>query len=1416
MCTKYCPLAAFLAAGLLLGAAGASGGQAWSPGDMPPHGVARTGNQRSAALGGEGTAAEGPDVGMSGPLLAYLPLVMRTGAPVSTTETVTLDLGGTWELAYSRDEVEPPTEGWTAVQVPSFVAWEADRPLLWFKRRFVLSGGFPREWVFLSFEGVKYEARIFLNGTSLGTHTDGFTPFELAVPPELLLEDNELVVVVSGWPSALAPEFDPTGADSVDDIEDGLIYAVGSQQHRVGIWQPVSLTGGRGVRVTDAYVRTSVRTGTIEVELTLHNPTDSSRTTRLDNIVTRRGATVLAFDHELVTVDPGEFKAVRLSRSWTSARLWSPDEPVLYELSSRLDDAPARRTAFGFRELWVEGNQILLNGIPIHLRGTATHPSSFGDSAVLSLDAARNALTVAKAGNNVAFRLHAQPWPDVWYEAADEVGILLVWESAYWCKPRSYHLEDPRFWANFREHLTGQLTHHRNHPSVVIWSLENELLLCSGVEPGATPRMSTAESELAALVDHIRRLDTDRPIMFDGDYDPGGRADIVNLHYPHEYPIWSEWPNEAWWLEHTAATDIFPSRIDAWPLAKPLYIGEFAWVPPARIEGSSIFFGDAVYGDPSSYYRSGKAEAWKPQLEAYRCLGVQGLCPWNIWEGSDETPNPVLYNIVKEKYAPNALFLREKNNRFYVDSPISRTAYLFNDRLEPSELTAEWRLLSGSAASAGSAGSAGSAWQARDFTLQPAEIMSFTMSLPAPSDHIDAVAPPSEPTEATLALRVVREGESVFEANEQVRLYERQPLTATLAVDLYDPQGAAAPHLAGEDVTLRGVTTLEDLAADAQLLIVASGGVVTAEDWGRIAAFARQGGRVLVLWHESYPPGVPLETRAGGATIGFVRQPSHPALVRMSDAELRYFAPDHVVFRRPLAKPSVGTYRVLVDAGSSDGLTRVGLLELPLGQGTVVCSQLDLLPRLDDEPTARRLLQSLLDYLAAYEGEEQARLAVVGASEAEESMLQAIGFDVSDLSAGPRDADVILAGEATAASDLAALLAEAGRGARLWLHRPSQSALDALAEASLPVASRPAVSGLVTLGPELRAAGLTDYSLFWCEERATRAGAMPPLAHSFAEMLFSPRVDWSGALTIEPSDFEVRSEAAYVGPDKVVLYTNGSIEADFEATAEGDYDVGILAEGTPVEGEYPLVRLQVDDETPTIVAVGELDVYGVSARLDAGSHRIALEFFNDRWEPPEDRNLTVHRMLVAEGSAEAAWRPLTQPAAMAEVRHGEGWVVVDGLNWDVPGRPLRKQELVAGLLRSWGVRLDPPAFAWTLQAESMRIEAGTLVTKRSEGVWFASNGTIGGEVTIPVAGRYTIRVLAAGTAVDGVYPVFEVAVDGATVGRGSISSESPAHYEVDALLSAGERHLSLAFVNDAYDPPQDRNLYVDYIAVVRR
>ena len=95
-----------------------------------------------------------------------------------------------------------------------------------------------------------------------------------------------------------------------------------------------------------------------------------------------------------------------------------------------------------------------------------------------------------RIANVVAMRLHANIWPENWYKVADEIGLPIVLESAIWCDSNAYALDNSAFWQNARDHWSGVIESHRNHPSVVMYSIENEIMLCGG------ERVSTTEKNL--------------------------------------------------------------------------------------------------------------------------------------------------------------------------------------------------------------------------------------------------------------------------------------------------------------------------------------------------------------------------------------------------------------------------------------------------------------------------------------------------------------------------------------------------------------------------------------------------------------------------------------------------------------------------------------------------------------------------------------------------------------------------------------------------------------------------------------------------------------------------------------------------------------------------------------------------------
>jgi hypothetical protein len=478
-------------------------------------------------------------------------------------------------------------------------------------------------------------------------------------------------------------------------------------------------------------------------------------------------------------------------------------------------------------------------------------------------------------------------------------------------------------------------------------------------------------------------------------------------------------------------------------------------------------------------------------------------------------------------------------------------------------------------------------------------------------------------------------------------------------------------------------------------------------------------------------------------------------------------------------------------------------MEIEFGSGTLLLSQLDLLPKLEGEPAARKLFQNILDYLASYQPAPGRQLQLLQSNLEEQSAFQTIGFDIEELQAPVSSGGLIFANDELSPNSLSSLLEQVEQGSVLWLHKPNGNVLAELSNFGLQIPTQVSLPGLVTVTDESQTEGLTSYSLNW---------ALPSFISDFAETIYA-QADFSGAISIPYSGFTVTAGMSEVRSDHIALFTNGYLDTEIEIMEAGRYNLGLDAWGTPAEGEYPTVRVQLEGETLGTVTVSEArGIYYLTTKLPVGMYRLRLEFVNDLFAPPEDRNFFFYNLLIKE-AMESNLIALTQPAALVEAPYGSGFLLLDGLNWEKSGAEARKQGFLVSLLANLGVKLEPPSAYIVLEAERMDIVSGVQVKKTESGVWFFTNGTIAAEVDFAEPGNYLFKVLAGGTPLGGVYPEFDLAIDGNVVGSRILTAEAEIYYFIEADVEAGLHQISISFVNDAYVPPEDRNLFVDRLVI---
>ena len=368
------------------------------------------------------------------------------------------------------------------------VAKSPARSLGWYRRTVqvpeAFSGKGQRVW--LRFGAVDWEARVWVNGQEVGRHEGGYTPFEFDVTPWAKPGREATIVVrvlASPEPWATDPEL-PRGKQ-------------GGRWHTStsGIWQTVWLEARPAIYLRQMRLTPQQRgrQWLLEAELEVAHSSDS-----IGPVTSNSGGRV---ELEIVSPDPdvqtrrasleleggsqGPGTAVaRITIEVNSPKLWTPEDPHLYDLEIRLTGSPASKVAtdtvhtyFGLRTIArgkygdLPHEVILLNGSPIYLRG-ALDPS-FNPEGIYTAPSdefMRRDMEIAKAAGFNFLRIHVKPEEPRRLYWADRLGVLIMEDM-----PRTWQ-SGPRARQAWAQTMRATIQRDRNHPAVIAWCLfgENE------------------------------------------------------------------------------------------------------------------------------------------------------------------------------------------------------------------------------------------------------------------------------------------------------------------------------------------------------------------------------------------------------------------------------------------------------------------------------------------------------------------------------------------------------------------------------------------------------------------------------------------------------------------------------------------------------------------------------------------------------------------------------------------------------------------------------------------------------------------------------------------------------------------------------------------------------------------------------
>ena len=292
-------------------------------------------------------------------------------------------LNGEWEFATGADG-SLPDQGWEKVRVPHRSReFEDDPPASgWYRTGLCV----PSDWtgedcrIVLDLGRVRHYGRAYLDGQVVGEHYNMRMPWRLdlsqwAQPGSA----HQLAVYTHGCAGAYAH---PEVKDLSEQAEAALDTRFwNSSAATVGMEGDVWLCQEPRVRILDPYVVTSVREKTLAVEATIHNDSDALLAGQVAWQVTRQGQTALELPSCPVEVLPGTTQTVTIVVPWPDPVLWGRPpygEPALYFLHAALycagEAVCETVVSFGFREVWAEGDRLLLNGERLMPWGDHTTP----------------------------------------------------------------------------------------------------------------------------------------------------------------------------------------------------------------------------------------------------------------------------------------------------------------------------------------------------------------------------------------------------------------------------------------------------------------------------------------------------------------------------------------------------------------------------------------------------------------------------------------------------------------------------------------------------------------------------------------------------------------------------------------------------------------------------------------------------------------------------------------------------------------------------------------------------------------------------------------------------------------------------------------------------------------------------------
>jgi len=360
----------------------------------------------------------------------------------------------------------------------------------WYRKTF----NAPAEWkgkkLELLFEGVYMNADVWINGKHAGNNIYGYTPFNFDITEYLNIGGRNIIAV----------QVKNEGVSSRWYTGSGIYRHVWLK-----VLNPVHITEN-GIYITTPDITQERAVVNIETNVINKNTRDETVNITTE-IIDLKGNTV-AVTKNKQTLKSGDSYTFSQELPVDKPAFWSPDSPSLYSVRTTLvskSGIDRKTTTFGIRTITMDAkNGFVINGVPMKLKGGCVHHDN-GPLGSKAFDRAEERrVELLKASGFNAVRCAHNPPSVAFLEACDRLGMLVIdeifdmWGKAK--RPQDYHFY---FNDDWQKALSAMILRDRNHPSIFLWSIGNEISDMHLSETAETSRK---------LVDFVRSLDPTRPV----------------------------------------------------------------------------------------------------------------------------------------------------------------------------------------------------------------------------------------------------------------------------------------------------------------------------------------------------------------------------------------------------------------------------------------------------------------------------------------------------------------------------------------------------------------------------------------------------------------------------------------------------------------------------------------------------------------------------------------------------------------------------------------------------------------------------------------------------------------------------------------------------------------------------------------